>query len=463
MKHRLNLNKFLFLRSFFREMESVYHDICCDKTEPVALDLSDYTKLIEEISQKLQNGDIRPSDLDKDLIEQIYNDVSQPVKEEFGQRWVDYDYKEPKSLIQKFKKNLWQFSSAKTLAELEYINSLILDKNGRIKPKHQFMQDVRKANILFNRNYLQAEYQTAKRGAQMAHLWNKFLEQKEYYPNLVYRTVGDSRVRPEHAALNGVVKPIDDPFWKTYYPPNGWRCRCTVMNTAEKVSEGTFKDKTVKPEFHGNTALDEEILTSKGTFFKLLNKDHKAKINAELMKYNMPMEIAYHGKHKKKVFVSPFADDKDLIPNVETAMVIVDKLGIDVKIRAHINIQNHKNPEYEIGGKIGDGTHRTGNIKNFVSNSFGKLSEGEQLHGLKETFIVLDFGNVEKLSNKDYKAIVGSTFNKLKYHYTVKQLYFVYNNKALLIDRKQIPNDEKKGYQYIHNILYSIYKDAKRE
>ena len=463
MKHRLNLNKFLFLRSFFREVESVYHDICCDKTEPVALDLSDYTKLIEKISQKLQNGDIRPSDLDKDLIEQIYNDVSQPVKEEFGQRWVDYDYKEPKSLIQKFKKNLWQFSSAKTLTELEYINSLILDKNGRIKPEHQFMQDVRKANILFNRNYLQAEYQTAKRGAQMAHLWNKFLEQKEYYPNLVYRTVGDSRVRPEHAALNGVVKPIDDPFWKTYYPPNGWRCRCTVMNTAEKVSEGTFEDKTVKPEFHGNTALDEEILTSKGTFFKLLNKDHKAKINAELMKYNMPVEIAYHGKHKKKVFVSPFADDKDLIPNVETAMVIVDKLGIDVKIRAHINIQNHKNPEYEIGGKIGDGTHRTGNIKNFVSNSFGKLSEGEQLHGLKETFIVLDFGNVEKLSNKDYKAIVGSTFNKLKYHYTVKQLYFVYNNKALLIDRKQIPNDEKKGYQYIHNILYSIYKDAKRE
>lgn len=463
MKHRLNLNKFLFLRSFFMEMESVYHDICCDKTGPLALDLSNYTKLIEEISQKLQNGDIRPSDLDKDLIEQIYNDVSQPVKEEFGQRWVDYDYKEPKSLIQKFKKNLWQFSSAKTLAELEYINSLILDKNGRIKPEHQFMQDVKKANILFNRNYLQAEYQTAKRGAQMAHLWTKFQEQKEYYPNLVYRTVGDSRVRPEHAALNGVVKPIDDPFWKTYYPPNGWRCRCTVMNTAEKVSEGTFEDKTVKPEFHGNTALDEEILTSKGTFFKLLNKDHKAKINAELMKYNMPMEIAYHGKHKKKVFVSPFADEKDLIPNVETAMVIVDKLGIDVKIRAHINIQNHKNPEYEIGGKIGDGTHRTGNIKNFVSNSFGKLSEGEQLHGLKETFIVLDFGNVEKLSNKDYKAIVGSTFNKLKYHYTVKQLYFVYNNKALLIDRKQIPNDEKKGYQYIHNILYSIYKDAKRE
>ncbi len=443
MKHRLNLNKFLFLRSFFREMENVYHDVCCDKTEPLALDLSNYTKLIEEISQKLQNGDIRPSDLDKDLIEQIYNDVSQPVKEEFGQRWVDYDYKEPKSLIQKFKKNLWQFSSAKTLAELEYINSLILDKNGRIKPEHQFMQDVKKANILFNRNYLQAEYQTAKRGAQMAHLWNKFLEQKEYYPNLVYRTVGDSRVRPEHAALNGVVKPIDDPFWKTYYPPNGWRCRCTVMNTAEKVSEGTFEDKTVKPEFHGNTALDEKILTSKGTFFKLLNKDHKAKINAELMKYNMPMEIAYHGKHKKKVFVSPFADDKDLIPNVETAMVIVDKLGIDVKIRAHIDsnfVKEHKNPEYEIGGKIAD-RKEVSSYTSIKSNLENARKQGNQS-------IVYDITKFQNWNAYEITKNLKGKIMNFKDKDWLHEIYFVNgNNKAISFTKDELMNDFDKVFK----------------
>ena len=443
MKHRLNLNKFLFLRSFFREMESVYHDVCCDKTEPVALDLSNYTKLIEEISQKLQNGDIRPSDLDKDLIEQIYNDVSQPVKEEFGQRWVDYDYKEPKSLIQKFKKNLWQFSSAKTLAELEYINSLILDKNGKIKPEHQFMQDVKKANILFNRNYLQAEYQTAKRGVQMAHLWNKFLEQKEYYPNLVYRTVGDSRVRPEHAALNGVVKPIDDPFWKTYYPPNGWRCRCTVMNTAEKVSEGTFEDKTVKPEFHGNTALDEEILTSKGTFFKLLNKDHKAKINAELMKYNMPVEIAYHGKHKKKVFVSPFADDKDLIPNMETAMVIVDKLGIDVKIRAHIDsnfVKEHKNPEYEIGGKIAD-RKEVSSYTSIKSNLENARKQGNQS-------IVYDITKFQNWNAYEITKNLKGKIMNFKDKDWLHEIYFVNgNNKAISFTKDELMNDFDKVFK----------------
>lgn len=454
MTHRLNPNKFLYLRSFFHRLEASYHDLCCG-AEPSALDLSDYTKLIEELSTKIQNKELSPSDLSPDLIEQIYNDVS----EEFGQRWVDYDYKEPKSLIQKFKKNLWQFSSAKTLAELEYINSLILDKNGKIKPEHQFMQDVKKANILFNRNYLQAEYQTAKRGAQMAHLWNKFLEQKEYYPNLVYRTVGDSRVRPEHAALNGVVKPIDDPFWKTYYPPNGWRCRCTVMNTAEKVSEGTFEDKTVKPEFHGNTALDEEILTSKGTFFKLLNKDHKAKINAELMKYNMPVEIAYHGKHKKKVFVSPFADDKDLVSNVETAVVIVDKLGIDVKIRAHINIQNHKNPEYEIGGKIADRAEpTTKNIKRGISNVFDdKLGKKGQLRDFQNVGLIIDISHYD-LTNDNLDAIILQSWAKFgNYKERLKTLYFVHKNNAIELDDSLMNG----SYEKYRNEVLKIRKGKK--
>ena len=43
-----------------------------------------------------------------------------------------------------------------------------------------------------------------------------------------YRTQHDDKVRPEHAALDGVTLPPSDPFWESYYPPNGWNCRCTV-------------------------------------------------------------------------------------------------------------------------------------------------------------------------------------------------------------------------------------------
>lgn len=363
--HRLNPNKFLYLRSAFRQIDAAYKDDCCHHF-PEAIDLSGYEKLIEALANKLQSGELKPSDLDRGLIDKIYNDVSEPVKKEYGKKFIDYDYKEPGSLIQKFKKNLWQFSCAKTLTQLEYVNSLLLDKNGRVKPEHTFKADLKKANILFNHNYLNAEYQTAKRGAQMAHMWSKFVDQADIYPNLVYRTVGDERVRPEHEALNGIVKHINDPFWQEYYPPNGWRCRCTVMNTSAEPTKGKYEDKSIIPEFKGNTALDEEIFSSKGNFFKLLNKDHKAKVNTEYMKYNMPYEVAYKSKNKKQVFVSPYADSQDLVKNVETGMVIVDQLNKNVWIRANINVQGHANAEYIIDGVLADRKEQIG--KNVSSN-----------------------------------------------------------------------------------------------
>jgi SPP1 gp7 family putative phage head morphogenesis protein len=44
-----------------------------------------------------------------------------------------------------------------------------------------------------------------------------------------YSTVGDDRVRENHAALDGVVLPKDDPFWRNFFPPNGYNCRCQAI------------------------------------------------------------------------------------------------------------------------------------------------------------------------------------------------------------------------------------------
>jgi SPP1 gp7 family putative phage head morphogenesis protein len=50
-------------------------------------------------------------------------------------------------------------------------------------------------------------------------------------PYWTYRTVGDDRVRPAHAALDGFTAKNSDPVWHRLYPPCGYNCRCTV--TAE--------------------------------------------------------------------------------------------------------------------------------------------------------------------------------------------------------------------------------------
>ncbi len=44
-----------------------------------------------------------------------------------------------------------------------------------------------------------------------------------------YVTVGDDRVRPSHQALNGFRAPKDDPRWSVRMPPNGFNCRCSVV------------------------------------------------------------------------------------------------------------------------------------------------------------------------------------------------------------------------------------------
>lgn len=56
---------------------------------------------------------------------------------------------------------------------------------------------------------------------------------REIYPNYEYRSAEDDRVRPEHAALNGLILSKDDPFWKTHYPPWDFGCRCMAVDTDE--------------------------------------------------------------------------------------------------------------------------------------------------------------------------------------------------------------------------------------
>ncbi|MBD3308923.1 DUF935 family protein, partial [candidate division KSB3 bacterium] len=41
-----------------------------------------------------------------------------------------------------------------------------------------------------------------------------------------YITKDDSRVRLNHDLMHGVIRPIDDPIWKTWTPANGFNCRC---------------------------------------------------------------------------------------------------------------------------------------------------------------------------------------------------------------------------------------------
>ena len=67
-------------------------------------------------------------------------------------------------------------------------------------------------------------------------------------PYWQYDAVNDSHTRPSHLAMDGRVFPADSPVWDTWYPPNGFRCRCTVTTlSARQVKERGLKVETEAP------------------------------------------------------------------------------------------------------------------------------------------------------------------------------------------------------------------------
>ncbi len=77
-----------------------------------------------------------------------------------------------------------------------------------------------RTNVIFNTN-LRMAYAAGK--------WQQAQATKARRPYLRYVAILDRRTRQDHRGWHGTVLPMDDPWWSTHYPPNGWGCRCTVQ------------------------------------------------------------------------------------------------------------------------------------------------------------------------------------------------------------------------------------------
>jgi len=96
--------------------------------------------------------------------------------------------------------------------------------------------EVKKAQ-LGSRRRLKIIYDTNLRMARAAGQWERIESVKKYRPYLAYSAVLDGRTRPLHRSWHHTVLPVDDPWWDTHYPPNGWRCRCTVLQWSARDLE----------------------------------------------------------------------------------------------------------------------------------------------------------------------------------------------------------------------------------
>jgi SPP1 gp7 family putative phage head morphogenesis protein len=76
--------------------------------------------------------------------------------------------------------------------------------------------------------------------------WQVMDRQREVLPYWQYHSMEDARVRPSHAALDGLILPADSPFWRDHFPPWEWGCRCLVTPIPEEDArriQGEDKDR----------------------------------------------------------------------------------------------------------------------------------------------------------------------------------------------------------------------------
>ncbi|KQZ87208.1 hypothetical protein ASD64_07135 [Mesorhizobium sp. Root157] len=106
---------------------------------------------------------------------------------------------------------------------------------------------------------LQTIYWANTRTAYAAGQWERAQRTKGALPFFIYELGPSSVHRDAHVAIEGTVLPIDDAFWDTHYPPNGWGCKCRVraITRFEAVKVGVSPEPEIQWRNYRNKRTGE--------------------------------------------------------------------------------------------------------------------------------------------------------------------------------------------------------------
>jgi len=77
-------------------------------------------------------------------------------------------------------------------------------------------------------------YDTNMRTARAAGRWQQFQRTKETRPYIQRLSVLKNTTRPLHRQWHLTTLPIDDPWWNTHYPPDGYGCLCWTRSLSQR-------------------------------------------------------------------------------------------------------------------------------------------------------------------------------------------------------------------------------------
>lgn len=300
---------------------------CCGgATHILARDnsLDDFSSEITRIADALYQGKNIVSDAA--FLRAQAGQILKAVFAGYGKDFTTVDFASPDfNMLANLTNNCYHFSAAKNYQEIKDM-SLALRDGDRVRSWQEYQKAVTDINIKYNVDFLRTEYSTAISSAQMAGRWTQFESEKADFPMLKYQTIGDRNVRESHAALNGVKKKVDDGFWNSHYPPNGWNCRCEavqVTGTSKETPNDKITYPTMSKMFKTNLAKDGVVFPMGHPYYvdipsEILDKDVKAEVNQY-----------YQQSGKKWIDENIEKGEKHInLTNLKTGKIVISKASL---------------------------------------------------------------------------------------------------------------------------------------
>lgn len=258
-----------------------------------------FAKLMERIIRRIWRQKSKAKGYDEDLIKAYGEQLSKAVTKGYGINIIDVDFESKDyQLIQSLQKNVWQFSGAKTYTQLKELSEALYRPDGTLRSFDEFRVQ---STIITGKHlrHLRTEYNTAVAGAMMSAKWETIQRQKETYPLLQFIAIEDERTSAICNSLHKVIRPVDDEFWKRFYPPNHFNCRSTVKQLQKGVI--TPDDKIVYPDiqdiFKVNLGERGLAFPEDHAYFEEMPEEVKKAAEKERKKY---LKRLQEEKNKKK-------------------------------------------------------------------------------------------------------------------------------------------------------------------
>ncbi|TKT89509.1 hypothetical protein [Dyadobacter frigoris] len=252
-----------------------------------------YQQQFSHISEKIYKEKLNPL-VQEDIFLHHYKELISPILDIFREIAND------NSLIYlNLQRDICRFNTYRAFWHTKYLVELI----DKAKDLESFSEECLTINNLFNKKWIELELATIRSIIYKTRSYLKDEISTHIYPNLELRV--SSQNAKEDDLL--IIRPFNDPFWNTFYPPNDFNRLDVVQLNHDENLTLQFPSLNLNPALGHNSALTGRIFTEEHIYYQLdpLKKQEIDKLSDQLFVKYAKERLAPEPKTPYTVSINP--------------------------------------------------------------------------------------------------------------------------------------------------------------